>query len=262
MTADQLCRLQDCRIVHFMFHDRVAFGGALISVGALYMWLAEFPLRARQAWAWWAFVITGISGFGSFLAYLGYGYLDTWHGTATIFLFPLFVIALVRAFQFVQPPKGIGSLRAAAARPELRTPYGIGRALLLATALGMIAGGLTIMSVGMSWVFVPQDLEFMGLQPPQLYAISDKLVPLIAHRSRRFRRSYLHDRRDRLLLCDVCATFEESLAGSLFLRRDWIRNGDRNSPGCWLQQPGSSCASDDRSVDLHRGLNPDLSDHA
>ncbi len=74
MTAEQLCGIKNCRVVYFMFHDRVAFGGALIAIGALYMWLAEFPLRQRKAWAWWLFVVSGISGFGSFLAYLGYGY--------------------------------------------------------------------------------------------------------------------------------------------------------------------------------------------
>ncbi|HET6645794.1 MAG TPA: hypothetical protein VFH01_00615, partial [Pyrinomonadaceae bacterium] len=66
-----------------------------------------------------------------------------------------------------------------------RTSFGfaswLGRALLLATAAGMILGGLTVMTVGMTWVFVPQDLEFMGLQPAELQAISDRLVPLIAH---------------------------------------------------------------------------------
>src|ERR1041385_408612 len=29
MSADQLCSLQGCRIVHFMVHDRVSFGGVL-----------------------------------------------------------------------------------------------------------------------------------------------------------------------------------------------------------------------------------------
>jgi hypothetical protein len=33
----------------------------------------------------------------------------------------------------------------------------------------------------MTRVFVPQDLEFMGLQPAELQAISARLVPLIAH---------------------------------------------------------------------------------
>lgn len=181
MTAEQLCGIQSCRIVYFMFHDRVAFGGALISVGALYMWLAEFPLRQRQAWAWWLFVVSGVSGFGSFLAYLGYGYLDTWHGGATIFLFPLFILGLARSWRFLEPPSGIGSLVQSAVPVTLRTRYGVGRLLLVATALGMIAGGLTIMTVGMTWVFVPQDLEFMGVQPVQLQSVSNRLIPLIAH---------------------------------------------------------------------------------
>src|ERR1700722_13339076 len=51
MTARDLCGLDQCRIVHFMFHDRVAFGGSLISIGSLYLWLAEFPLRQKQPWA-------------------------------------------------------------------------------------------------------------------------------------------------------------------------------------------------------------------
>lgn len=181
MTAEQLCGIQSCRIVYFMFHDRVAFGGALISVGALYMWLAEFPLRQRKAWAWWLFVVSGVAGFGSFLAYLGYGYLDTWHGVATIFLFPLFIIGLVRSWQFLEPPRGIGSLLKSAVPVTLQTRYGLGRLLFVATALGMIAGGLTIMTVGMTWVFVPQDLEFMGVQPVQLQSVSNRLIPLIAH---------------------------------------------------------------------------------
>jgi MFS family permease len=181
MTAEQLCGIQSCRIVYFMFHDRVAFGGALISVGALYMWLAEFPLRERRAWAWWVFVISGLSGFGSFLAYLGYGYLDTWHGAATIFLFPLFIIGLGRSRQFLEEPRGIRSLCKSGVKTSLRTRYGIGRALLIATAAGMIAGGLTIMTVGMTWVFVPQDLEFMGVRPVDLQSVSNRLVPLIAH---------------------------------------------------------------------------------
>ncbi len=181
MTAEQLCGIQSCRIVHFMFHDRVAFGGALISVGALYMWLAEFPLRERKAWAWWLFIVSGLSGFGSFLAYLGYGYLDTWHGAATMFLFPLFIIGLGRSRQFLEEPSGIRSLFGSEVKTSFRTRYGIGRALLLTTAAGMIAGGLTIMTVGMTWVFVPQDLEFMGVQPVDLQSVSDRLVPLIAH---------------------------------------------------------------------------------
>src|SRR5439155_8282856 len=74
MTADDLCALDQCRIVHFMFHDRVSFGGVLVAIGSLYLWLAEFPLRQGEAWAWCSLLVSGAAGFTSFLAYLGYGY--------------------------------------------------------------------------------------------------------------------------------------------------------------------------------------------
>jgi len=96
MTAEQLCAVQGCRIVHFMIHDRVSFGGALVAIGLLYLWLVAVPLRGGEAWAWWLLLVSGLEGFGSFLAYLGYGYLDTWHGIATLALLPCFVLGLVR----------------------------------------------------------------------------------------------------------------------------------------------------------------------
>jgi len=45
----------------------------------------------------------------------------------------------------------------------------------------MVCGGLTIMLVGMTRVFVPQDLKFIGLVSSELRAINPRLVPLIAH---------------------------------------------------------------------------------
>lgn len=181
MSADELCKFNDCRIVYFMFHDRVAFGGALIAIGALYLWLAEFPLRQGKAWAWWLFIISGLSGFGSFLAYLGYGYLDTWHGVATLGLLPCFVFGLYRSRPLLTGPRGIRSLLIRGANAPWRSSFGVGQALLLATAAGMIAGGFTVMTFGMTRVFVPQDLTFMGLARADLQAINTHLIPLIAH---------------------------------------------------------------------------------
>ena len=180
LTAEQLCSFHNCNIVRFMFHDRVSFGGALIAIGILYVWLSEFPLRAREPWAWWLLILSGISGFGSFLAYLGYGYLDSWHGTATLFLLPIFIAGLFKTRSLV---KGVGPVCLVRRNPGFnwKSVSGIGRLLLLATATGMILGGMTIMIVGMTSVFVPQDLEFMGLQPEQLRSISSRLIPLIAH---------------------------------------------------------------------------------
>jgi len=69
MSAGELCSLHGCRIVHFMMHDRAAFGGILAAVGLLYLWLAAFPMRDGEPWAWWVFLISGVIGFASFLAY-------------------------------------------------------------------------------------------------------------------------------------------------------------------------------------------------
>src|SRR5262245_61976542 len=59
MTPAELCAIQKCRLVHFMFHNRISLGGAYIGVGTLFLWLAHFPLRERQAWAWWALAAGG-----------------------------------------------------------------------------------------------------------------------------------------------------------------------------------------------------------
>ena len=80
VTSAELDVIAESRLVNFMVHDRVSFGGAILAVGVLYLWMAEFPLRAGAAWAWWTFLFSGTIGFASFLAYLGYGYLDSWHG--------------------------------------------------------------------------------------------------------------------------------------------------------------------------------------
>ncbi len=181
MTAQELCVLHECRIVHFMIHDRISFGGSLIAIGLLYYWLTNAPLRQGQAWAWWLLVVSGVVGFGSFFAYLGYGYLDSWHGLATLALLPCFVIGLYRSYPTLTDIAGTRTLLA----PSVHWPWlswrGLGRACLLATGAGLICGGLTICIVGMTSVFVPQDLAFMGIEVRELNQINERLVPLIAH---------------------------------------------------------------------------------
>lgn len=181
MTARELCSLHGCRIVHFMVHDRVSFGGAVMATGLLYLWLAESPLRRGEKWAWWALLLSGAVGFASFFAYLGYGYLDSWHGLATLALLPCFLLGLVTPSRSRNQWQSIRCLRQPSVRGSYRSPAGVGRACLLSTALGLVAGGFTILVVGMTCVFVPQDLSYMGLRVEELHALNSRLVPLIAH---------------------------------------------------------------------------------
>ena len=181
MTARQLCSLHGCRVVHFMIHDRLAFGGALAAVGLLYLWLVAFPLRQGQAWAWWLLLLSGAIGFASFLTYLGYGYLDAWHGLATLGLLPCFALGLARSRGTLAGPVGVCSLLTPAVCVPWTSQYGVGRACLMATAVGMIGGGITILAVGTTCVFVPQDLVYLGLSVGELHGLNPRLVPLIAH---------------------------------------------------------------------------------
>ncbi len=181
MDAGQLRAIADGRLVYFMMHDRVSFGGAILAVGTLYLWLAEFPLRSRQAWAWWALAASGAVGFASFLTYLSYGYLDTWHGVATVFLLPIFIVGMIRTYALVRPAPQMMATFLPGSRTDLRTAYGVGRALLLVTSWCLVLGGAIIMTVGMTSVFVPQDLEFMHVCAEDLQTVNAHLVPLIAH---------------------------------------------------------------------------------
>ncbi len=180
MNAEALSQRANVNLVRFMFHDRVAFGGALIAIGSAYWWLAEFPLFSGAAWAWWTVALSGGFGFLSFLAYLGYGYLDTWHGVATMFLLPIYLAGLWRARRLVNSPFSISAIWRTGCTADTAAAA-IGRKLLLFCGLGLVAAGTTILVVGMTFVFVPQDVRFIGLPSSALRAVSPMLIPLIAH---------------------------------------------------------------------------------
>ena len=164
------------RIVAFMFHDRVSFGGTLLAIAALYAWLIARPLANAEGWAWWTIAASATVGFLSFLAYLGYGYLDTWHGVATLLVLPVFVAGLAMTRPAV-PPRW-------AWRDGMLDAGGrllVGRSLVALASVGMVVGGSVILAIGATTVFVPQDLAFIGSTYAELCRIDRGLVPLIAH---------------------------------------------------------------------------------
>jgi hypothetical protein len=177
MDSAALMHAGNPHLLGFMFHDRVAYGGSLLAIGLGYVWLAAFPMRARMAWSWWALVFSGGVGFFAFLTYLGQGYLDTWHGVATLFLLPVFLVGLLRSHPTSLSPRAV----------LLETPRDDcvsarwGRILLGCCGVGLILAGATIAIFGMTRVFVPSDLRFIGLDVDVLHRISASLIPVISH---------------------------------------------------------------------------------
>ncbi len=181
MSADDLCEVASCRVVDFMVHDRAAFGGTLAGVGVLYTWLVVFPLSRGEAWAWWTLAVSVAVGFLSFFAYLGYGYLDSWHGVGTLLLLPVFLAGLARTRRLLAGPTDIRVLLRPGGWLGGRDRFTLGRALLLIGAAATAAGGLAILRVGVGDTFVPEDLEFIGLSAAELREFNPRLVPLLAH---------------------------------------------------------------------------------
>ncbi len=176
MDAGELAAVAGERVVAFMVHDRVAWGGSVAAVGVLYVWLAAFPLAHGEGWAWWTLAVSGAVGFATFLLYLDSGYLDTWHGTGTLLLLPVFWTGVARSRGLLRGDRSWRSLLRPAAEP-----WHLGRVLLLAVAIGAAVGGAVVAWVGVTGVFVPQDLAFMGVTAAGLDAVDPRLVPLMAH---------------------------------------------------------------------------------
>ena len=182
MDPRTLCGLHQCRVVHFMFHDRVSFGGTLIAIGTLYLWILAFPLRQGEEWAWWTMLASGSVGFLSFFCCLIYHYVDTWHATASVALLLLYAVGMVRSRGLlVGDREGWRSLLRPSAPVRWRGRAEMGRVSLLAVGGGMMLAGCVIMILGSTVVFVPQDITYFGFTAHQLDAINPRLIPLIAH---------------------------------------------------------------------------------
>jgi hypothetical protein len=90
-------------------------------------------------------------------------------------LFPLFLLAVWRS-----PATPRWTIRPDGPEP-LRRRALTGQLLMIVTALGLLAGGITVSIVGLTGVFVPTDLEFLHTDTAELRAANPHLVPFVAH---------------------------------------------------------------------------------
>ncbi len=164
------------RLLAFMTHDRIALAGTMLAIGVMYVGLSVFGVRHGLRWARQSVFISACTGFASFFLFLGFGYLDTFHAFVTGALLQLLLFGFHARLGTYTP----------AVRPDVRGDWawqwGLwGQFLLVIHGLALLTAGCVISVIGITQVFVPEDLEFMQTAAEALRTANARLVPLVAH---------------------------------------------------------------------------------
>ncbi|MES1245091.1 MAG: dihydroorotate dehydrogenase [Acidobacteriota bacterium] len=175
LYAHQLTEINP-RLLAFMAHDRVSLAGTMVAIGAMYLGLSLHGVRRGLHWAQQSIFISAFTGFASFFLFLGFGYLDTFHAFVTAILFQFLLLAFHSRLgtwtpDVAPPPRGDRAWR-----------RGLwGQLLLVIHGFGLLGAGATISAIGITGVFVKEDLDFMHTTAEALTSAHARLVPLVAH---------------------------------------------------------------------------------
>lgn len=175
MSRDEIAAVND-RLLSFMAHDRVTLAGTMISVGILYSVLSWFGTRRGHHWTHVAISASAFSGFASFFLFLGFGYFDPFHAFVAVVLLQLLLMAVHSRILPLHGQTGPDLINDPAWR---RSQWG--QLLFVIHGVILIVAGTVISTVGITQVFVPEDLEFMQTTAEHLHGAHPQLVPLIAH---------------------------------------------------------------------------------
>lgn len=175
LTRDELAAINP-RLLPFMQHDRVTLAGTMFAVGLLYMALAYGGVRRGVHWAYVSIAASAFAGFFSFFSFLGFGYFDPFHAFVTAVLFQFLLLMMATHLP----------ARSGLAPPELHNDWRWrwnqwGQLLFVIQGAALLTAGIVISYIGMTSVFVVEDLEFMQTTVDELVGAHPRLIPLVAH---------------------------------------------------------------------------------
>lgn len=173
LTREEVDAVND-NLLYFMSHDRISLAGVMMSIGVNYYYLARYPFRRGEHWAQMAVMVSAVTGFASFFLYLGYGYFDPLHALVAVLLLPMFLLGIFR--RGPRSPRRVNLRNTRAWKRHLA-----GQLLFVCFGAGLLLAGLAISYVGITDVFVPEDLAYLGTAREALAAVNPNLIPLIAH---------------------------------------------------------------------------------
>lgn len=175
LTREQLTIINP-QILAFMAHDRMSLAGTMISASIIYMALAYFGLRRGLHWAKITFHSAAISGFLGIVLFIGYGYFDWLHGLFWLLLFPIYMLSWKETKHLTGSPQSWHETNDTAWKRGL-----YGQLLFVLLGFSLVIGGIVISFIGITNVFVTTDISFLCMDKATLQAISERLVPVIAH---------------------------------------------------------------------------------
>lgn len=163
-------------LVGFLQHDRLTMAGNMIGIGTLYAGLAWGGLRRGRGWARNALLISGLFTFLTYFYFLGTGgFVEPLHTLVVVVLFPMFVAAI---WQRPGPPRW----ELLPDGPEQQRRRALwGQLIMIGVGGGLAVAGVVISTVGLTTVFVPTDLSFLGTDAHHLQTSDARLLPFIAH---------------------------------------------------------------------------------
>jgi dihydroorotate dehydrogenase len=175
MSREQLTAVNP-RLLAFMAHDRISLAGTMVAIGVMYLGLSLFGIRRGLHWARQTVFLSAFTGFASFFLFLGFGYLDTLHAFVTGALLQLLLLGVHCRLGTYRPTVAPALRGDPAWRRSLW-----GQLLLIVHGFGLLGAGAVIAAIGITKVFVPEDLDFMQSSAEALQSANPRLVPLVAH---------------------------------------------------------------------------------